>query len=153
MSLVIRLKDAQKDAMRAKQKARLSTLRMTLAAIKQIEVDERRELSDEDVITIITKMVKQRKDAATQYKDAGRDELAENELSEIVVLEEFLPQQLTEQEVVEIIKQAIANTAAETMRDMGKVMAEAKAKLQGRADMGKVSGLVKAQLSALIKNA
>jgi uncharacterized protein YqeY len=148
MSLVERLKDAQKQAMRAKEKARLSTLRMTLAAIKQIEVDERRDLSDEDVITIITKMVKQRKDAANQYTEAGRPELAESELSEVVVLEEFLPQQLTEEEVAEIIQQAISDSGASGMQDMGKVMAQAKPKLQGRADMGKVSGLVKAQLTA-----
>ena len=148
MSLIERLKDAQKEAMRAKEKARLSTLRMTLAAIKQIEVDERRELSDDDVINIITKMVKQRKDAASQFKDAGRDEMAANELSEVVVLEEFLPQPLTEQEVAEIIAQAIAESGAAGMQDMGKVMALAKPQLHGRADMGKVSGLVKAQLNA-----
>ena len=148
MSLIDQLKDAQKDAMRAKEKLRLTTIRMVMAAIKQREVDERIELGDEDVIAILTKMVKQRKDSKAQYEEANRPELAQAEAAEIEVIEAFLPQPLTEEEVTSLIANAISATGAAGMQDMGKVMAELKPHLTGRADMGKVSGLVRAQLNA-----
>lgn len=148
MNLKDQLKDAQKDAMRAKAKERLSTIRMVMAAIKQREIDERIELSDEDVIAILTKMVKQRRDSQTQFENAGRAELAEKEASEIVVIEAFLPQPLSEEEVTSLIANAITSSGASGMQDMGKVMAELKPTITGRADMGKVSGLVRAQLNS-----
>lgn len=148
MSLIDQLKDAQKDAMRAKDKLRLTTIRMVMAAIKQREVDERIELGEEDIIAILTKMVKQRKDSKAQYEDAGRPELAETEAAEIQVIEAFLPQPLSEEEVTSLIANAISATGAAGMQDMGKVMAELKPKITGRADMGKVSGLVRNQLNA-----
>ena len=148
MSLIEQLKDAQKDAMRAKDKLRLTTIRMVMAAIKQREVDERIELGEEDIIAILTKMVKQRKDSKAQYEDAGRPELAETEAAEIQVIEAFLPQPLSEEEVTSLIANAISATGAAGMQDMGKVLAELKPKITGRADMGKVSGLVRNQLNA-----
>jgi len=148
MSLKDQLKDAQKDAMRAKDKERLGTIRMVMAAIKQREIDEKIELGDEDVIAILTKMVKQRKDSKTQYEDAGRPELAEKEATEITVIEAFLPQALTEEEVSSLIANAIETSGAAGMQDMGKVMALLKPQITGRADMGKVSGLVRAKLNS-----
>ena len=147
MSLITQLKDAQKDAMRNKEKERLGTIRMVLAAIKQREIDERIELDDEQVIAILTKMVKQRRDSQSQYEQADRPELAAKEASEIKVIEAFMPQPLTEEEVTSLIANAIESTSASGMQDMGKVMAELKPTLTGRADMGKVSGLVRAQLN------
>lgn len=148
MTLLEQLKDAQKDAMRAKDKLRLTTIRMVMAAIKQREVDERIELGEEDIIAILTKMVKQRKDSKAQYEDAGRPELAETEAAEIKVIEAFLPKPLSEEEVTSLIANAISATGAAGMQDMGKVMAELKPNITGRADMGKVSGLVRTQLNA-----
>lgn len=148
MSLIDQLKDAQKNAMRAKDKIRLGTIRMALAAVKQREVDERIELGDEDVIAILTKMVKQRKDSKAQYEAADRPELAEVEAAEIVIIEDFLPQALTEEEVLTLLSAAIEATGASGMQDMGKVMAELKPKITGRADMGKVSGLVRSKLNS-----
>ncbi|NVK25902.1 MAG: GatB/YqeY domain-containing protein [Gammaproteobacteria bacterium] len=148
MSLIAQLKDAQKDAMRAKDKVRLGTIRMVMAAIKQREVDERIELNDDDVLAILTKMVKQRKDSKAQYEDAGRPELAETEAAEIEIIEAFLPKPLTEEEVTSLIANAISATGAAGMQDMGKVMAELKPQITGRADMGKVSGLVRNQLNS-----
>lgn len=146
MTLLETLKEAQKDAMRAKDKLRLGTIRMTLAAVKQREIDERIELTEGDVLAIVTKMVKQRKDAAQQFADADRPDLADKELEEIVILESFLPQPLTPEEVDALIATAINDTGAAGMQDMGKVMGLLKPQLQGRADMGKVSGLIKAKL-------
>lgn len=146
MALLEELKNAQKDAMRAKNKLRLGTIRMALAAVKQREVDERIELNDTDVLQIITKMVKQRKDASQQFRDAGRDDLADNEDAEIVILQDFLPQALSEDEISAMIVEAIAQTGASGMADMGKVMGVLRPKMQGRADLGQVSGLIKAQL-------
>ena len=148
MSLINQLKDAQKDAMRAKDKARLGTIRMVMAAIKQREIDEKIELGDDDVIAILTKMVKQRKDSQKQYEDAGRPELAEKEAAEILVIEAFLPQPLSEEEVSSLIANAIETSGAAGMQDMGKVMALLKPQITGRADMGKVSGLVRAKLNS-----
>lgn len=148
MSLLITLKDAQKDAMRAKDKQRLNPIRMVLAAIKQREIDERIELDDAGITSVIVKLVKQRRDSYTQYKDAGRDDLAEIEANEITALETFLPQQLSDEEIIALIDAAIADTNAAGMQDMGKVMGIIKSKAEGRADMGKISGLIKQRLTA-----
>ena len=148
MSLLITLKDAQKDAMRAKDKQRLNPIRMVLAAIKQREIDEQITLDDAGITSVIVKLVKQRRDSYTQYKDAGRDDLADIEANEIVALETFLPQQLSEEEIVALIDAAIADTNAAGMQDMGKVMGIIKSKAEGRADMGKLSGLIKQRLTA-----
>ncbi|KPZ55128.1 GatB/YqeY domain-containing protein [Pseudoalteromonas sp. P1-25] len=148
MSLLITLKDAQKDAMRAKDKQRLNPIRMVLAAIKQREIDEQITLDDAGITSVIVKLVKQRRDSYTQYKDAGREDLAEIEANEIAALETFLPQQLSEEEIVALIDAAIADTNAAGMQDMGKVMGIIKSKAEGRADMGKLSGLIKHRLTA-----
>jgi len=148
MSLLITLKDAQKDAMRAKDKQRLNPIRMVLAAIKQREIDEQITLDDAGITSVIVKLVKQRRDSFTQYKDAGRDDLADIEANEIVALETFLPQQLSEEEIIALIDAAIADTNAAGMQDMGKVMGIIKSKAEGRADMGKISGLIKQRLTA-----
>ncbi len=148
MSLLATLKDAQKTAMKAKDKERLGTIRMVMAAIKQREIDEKIELGDEDILAILTKMVKQRKDAQKQYEDADRPELAAKEAAEIKVIEDFLPQALSDEEVADLITQAIAEAEPTGMQDMGKVMGVLKPKIQGRADMGKVSGLVRAKLNS-----
>ena len=148
MSLLITLKDAQKDAMRAKDKTRLNPIRMVLAAIKQREIDEQITLDDAGITSVIVKLVKQRRDSYTQYKDAGRDDLAEIEANEITALEAFLPQQLSEEEIIALIDAAIADTNAAGMQDMGKVMGIIKSKAEGRADMGKISGLIKQRLTA-----
>ena len=138
--------DAMKAAMKGGDKARLSVVRLMLAAIKQREVDERIELDDSQVLAVLDKMVKQRRDSIKQYGDAGREDLAAQEAAEIEVIQEFLPAALSETEIVEIIEAAVAETGAESMRDMGKVMGIVKPKVQGRADVGKVSGLVKQKL-------
>jgi uncharacterized protein YqeY len=138
--------DEMKVAMKAKQKLRLGTIRMLMAAIKQREVDERIELDDAQVLAIIDKMVKQRRDAAKQYTDADRQDLADTEKAEIEVLQDFLPTPLTEAEITSLIEAAIAETGAAGMRDMGKVMGLVKPQVQGRADVGLVSGLVKQKL-------
>jgi len=136
-----------KDAMRSKDKERLSVIRMLMAAIKQVEVDDRTTLNDEDILRVINKMIKQRKDAAQQFSDAGRNELADKELFEIKTLQEYLPPQLDIEEIQKIVKSAIADTNATSIKDMGKVMGMIKPKLQGRADMGEVSELIKSTLS------
>ncbi|WP_018692736.1 GatB/YqeY domain-containing protein [Algicola sagamiensis] len=147
MSLLEQLKDAQKSAMKAKDKARLGTIRMVLAAIKQVEVDTRKELSDEDVTTVLTKQVKQRRDSIEQFESANRQDLADAEAAELAVLEEFLPKPLTEEEINALIKDAIEKSGAASMQEMGKVIGLLKPQMIGRADMGKVSQLVKANLS------
>lgn len=138
-----KLNDAVKEAMRAKDKARLSTLRLATAALKQIEVDERIELDDTRVLAILDKMVKQRKDSVEQFTQGGRDDLAQIELAEIDVLKDFLPQAMDEAEIASVIQAAIADTGAQDMKDMGQVMAIVKPQVQGRADMGAVSKKVK----------
>ena len=148
MSLLVTLKDAQKDAMRAKDKMRLGAVRSVLAAIKQREIDERITLDEAAITSVIVKLVKQRRDSYTQYKDAGRDDLADVEAAEIEVLEEFLPKPLNEDEINQLIDNAIADTGAQGMQDMGKVMGVIKSQAEGRADMGKLSGLIKQRLSA-----
>lgn len=147
MSLKQQISEDMKTAMRAKDTARLGAIRLLLAALKQREVDERVELSDADVIAIIDKMLKQRRDSITQYEAAGRQELADVEKFEMGVLQAYMPQQLSEAEVEAAIAEAIAATGAAGPQDMGKVMGVIKPKLAGRADMGKVSGLIKARLS------
>jgi Uncharacterized conserved protein len=146
MELLERLKDAQKTAMKQKDKARLGTLRLVMAAIKQQEVDTGQSLSDEAILAVLTKNVKQRRDSVAQYQAAGRDDLAETELAEIAVIEEFLPQPLSDDEVDALVKAAVEKAGASSMQDMGKVMGVLKPQVQGRADMGKVSQRVKAHL-------
>ncbi len=145
--LLDRIKDDMKQAMRDKAKDRLSTIRLILAAVKQQEVDRRVTLEEVDVLAILTKMVKQRRDSIEQFDKAGREDLSTKEKNEIEVITAYLPQQLNEEEIAQLISEAIASTGAESMRDMGKVMGILKPKLQGRADMGKVSGLIKSQLA------
>jgi uncharacterized protein YqeY len=136
-----------KLAMKARDKPRLGALRLIMADFKRIEVDERIELDDERVLVILDKMTKQRKDSLTQFEDAGREDLANQEALEIAVIAEFLPDQLSDDEVSGLVKAAIAETGAASMQDMGRVMAIVKPQVQGKADMGAVSGRVKAQLS------
>lgn len=142
------LTDAMKSAMKAKEKDRLGVIRLILAECNRVEVDERIELSDDRVLAILDKMVKQRRDSARQFQDAGRDELAAQENFEISVIRDFLPAALSEVELVAIIDSAIAETAAASPQDMGKVMAVVKPQIQGRADMGAASQLVKQKLSS-----
>ena len=136
-----------KTAMRAKDAARLSAVRLLLAALKQKEVDERKQLSDADVVSVIEKMMKQRRESIAQFEKASRSDLADVEKAEIQVLSAYLPAQLSDAEVQKQIDSAISETGAAGAKDMGKVMAALKARLAGKADMGKVSGLVKAKLS------
>ncbi len=141
------IQTAMKDAMRAKEKERLGAIRLILADIKRIEVDERIEITDDRIIVILDKMIKQRKDSIAQYQIANRQELAAVEQFEIDVIREFLPEPLTHEELSTLIGQAISNSGAESVRDMGKVMGFLKPQIQGKADAGKVSLLVKQQLS------
>ncbi|MEC6824340.1 GatB/YqeY domain-containing protein [Photobacterium piscicola] len=146
MTLIERLKGEQIAAMKAKNKPRLGAIRLVLAAIKQREVDEKITLSDDDVLVVLTKMVKQRRDSVAQYEAAGRQDLADIEHAEISVLAEFMPQPLSEDEISALMDEAIAATGAVNMQDMGKVMGVLKPQIQGRADMGIVSKLVKIKL-------
>jgi uncharacterized protein YqeY len=136
-----------KAAMRAKEPARLSAIRLVLAAIKQKEVDERVELGDAEVLAVIEKMVKQRRESIAQFEKAGRTDLADAEKFELQVLSGYLPQQMGEAEIEQEIGKAVVEAGASGVKDMGKVMALLRTRLAGRADMGKVSGLVKARLS------
>ena len=147
MSLKQQITEDMKAAMRAKETARLGAIRLLLAAMKQREVDERIELTDADVVAIIEKMLKQRRDSISQYKAANRQDLVDVEEFEVTVLQTYMPQQLSEADVIATIAEAIAATGAAGPQDMGKVMGVVKPKLAGRADMGKVSGLIKAQLT------
>jgi len=147
MSLKLQITEDMKTAMRAKDAARLGAIRLLLAAMKQREVDERIELTDADVVAIIEKMNKQRRDSISQYEAAGRQDLADVEKFEMTVLAAYMPQQMSEAEVAAAVAEAIAATGAAGPQDMGKVMGAIKPKLAGRADMGKVSALIKAQLS------
>ena len=148
MSLKQQITEDMKSAMRAKETARLGAIRLLLAAMKQREVDERIELTDADVVAIIEKMLKQRRDPISQYKAANRQDLVDVEEFEVTVLQTYMPQQLSEAEIASAIAEAIAATGAAGPQDMGKVMALLKPKLAGRADMAKVSALVKAKLGA-----
>lgn len=146
-SLKERITDDMKSAMRNKDKARLQTIRLILSAIKQQEVDTRAELDDTAILAILDKLVKQRRDSIQQYEAAERTDLADQEKSEIVIIQEYLPQQLTDEEIDALIAEALETTGASAMSDMGKVMGMIKPKAQGRADMGKISGMIKARLS------
>ena len=147
MSLKEKITDDMKTAMRAKDSARLGTVRLLLAAMKQKEVDERVVLQDADVLAIIERMLKQRRESIAQFESAGRNDLADGEKAEIAILTAYLPQQMSEAEVAEAIAAAIRETGAAGPKDMGKVMGLLKPKLAGRTDMGKLSGLVKAKLA------
>ena len=145
--LKLRIQDDMKAAMKAGDKRRLGAVRLILAAIKQKEVDERKELSDGDVLSVLEKMLKQRRDSISQYEQAARHDLAEQEAFEVGVIQEYMPAALGEAEVAALIDAAIAATGAKAMADMGKVMAQVKPQIQGRADMGAVSALVKKRLA------
>lgn len=147
MSLKARINDDMKTAMRAKDAPRLSAIRLLLSAMKQKEVDERVELSDADIVAIIDKMLKQRRESITQFEKGGRQDLAETEKFEVGVLQAYMPQALSEDEINAEIAAAIQATGAKAISDMGKVMAILKPKFAGRADMGKVSALIKAKLA------
>ena len=147
MTLKDRITEDMKVAMRAKDAARLSTVRMLLAAMKQREVDERIVLDDGAVLAIVEKMIKQRRESIAQFESAGRNDLADNEKFELSVLSGYLPAQMGEAEIAEAISAAVAESGAAGAKDMGKVMAILKPRLAGKADMGKVSGLVKAKLA------
>jgi uncharacterized protein YqeY len=148
MSLKDKITEDMKAAMRAKDTARLGTVRLLLSAMKQKEVDERVELTDADILAIIDKMVKQRRESIAQFEKASRNDLADAEKAEIAVLSAYLPQQLSEAEVAKEIDAAIAETGAASAKEMGTVMGLLKSRLAGRTDMAKVSGLVKAKLSS-----
>lgn len=147
MSLKARITDDMKTAMRARDTARLGTVRLLLAAIKQKEIDERIELDDAAVSSIVEKLIKQRKDSISQFQAAGRDDLVAAEQAELVVLQAYLPEQLSAAEVEAAVVAAIAESGASSAKDMGKVMGLLKPRLAGRADMGQVSALIKARLA------
>lgn len=142
------ISDDVKAAMRSKDKERLGALRLITAAFKQKEVDERIELSDEQVIVILDKMAKQHRDSIAQFNEANRDDLVEIEQFELDIIDAYLPAKLSDEEISALIEGAISKSGAESIKDMGKVMGMLKGELQGRADMGKVSGLIKAKLNA-----
>ena len=145
-SLKAQINEAMKAAMRAREKERLGTIRLVLAEIKKVEVDERIDPDDARVTSILDKMVKQRRDSTKQFTEAGRNELAAKEQSEIEVIQEFLPQPLSQEEIASLIDEAIAITGAASMQDMGKVMGLLKPQMTGRADMGKIGRLIKQRL-------
>jgi len=145
-SLKTQLSNSMKDAMRAKDKDRLQTIRLILSAIKQLEIGNRAELEDSDILAILDKQLKQRRDSIEQFNAAGRNDLAQQETYEMSIIQEFLPNPLTDEEIDQLISSAIGKTGAESMRDMGKVMGLIKPQAQGRADMGKISGMIKARL-------
>ncbi|WP_031434519.1 GatB/YqeY domain-containing protein [Methylomarinum vadi] len=147
-SLKDRIKDDMKASMKGGDKGRLGVIRMIMAAIKQIEIDERVELDNDGVIAVMDKMRKQRRESIRQYREAGRDDLASVEEKEISVIEDFLPQALSDEEIDAMVAQAIAESGAESIKEMGKVMGLLKPQMQGRADMSVVSGKIKAALSA-----
>ena len=146
MSLRLQIAEDMKSAMRAKDASRLSAIRLLLAAIKQREVDERIELSDDQVIAAIEKMLKQRRDSISQFESAGRQDLADTEKFEVSVLQGYMPQPLTDAESEALVVAAMASSGAAGVKDMGKVMAIVRPQMAGRADMGKVSALIKAKL-------
>ena len=149
MSLKEQLQDDMKAAMRAKEKDRLTTIRMAQAAIKQKEVDEQTTLDDTQVLAVLEKMVKQRRDAISQYENAGRNDLADKEKQEITFLEVYMPTKMDDAEIEALVDSAVNSTGAAGPQDMGKVMGIVKSQAQGRADMGKVSQIVKSKLNSL----
>jgi uncharacterized protein YqeY len=146
MTLKGQIRDDMKTAMKAGDKDRLKVVRLILAAIKQIEIDQRTELDDPAVLGVLNKMVKQRRDSIAQFREGGRDDLANTEQDEIVVIENYLPEQMSDEELDAMVGKAIADTGAESIRDMGKVMGAIKAQAEGRADMAAVGAKVKAIL-------
>lgn len=142
-----RIQDDVKLAMKGGDKPRLATLRLITAAIKQREVDERIELDDEQVLAVLDKMVKQRRESIAQYEQAGRTDLADQEKFEIGVLQDYMPEALSEEEILAMVDEVITATGAASIKDMGKVMGQLKPKMQGRADMGQVSALIKQKLN------
>ncbi len=148
MSLKARITEDMKAAMRAQDKPRLGVIRLILAAIKQQEVDTRLEQDDVAILAVLDKMTKQRRESIRQYTDAGRSDLAEQETFEIGIIQDYLPQPLDETELAQLIQQGVEETGAVSVRDMGKVMNWLKPQVQGRTDMGKLSGLIKARLGA-----
>lgn len=147
MSLKAQIQNDMKDAMKAGDKDRLKVVRLLLAAVKQVEIDRRVTIDDAAVLGVLDKMVKQRRDSISQFRAAGRDDLADVEMAEISVLETYLPDPLSAAEIDTMVDQAIADSGALGIRDMGKVMGQLKAKVQGRADMGSLGAMVKARLS------
>jgi len=145
--LKAQIQEDMKAAMKGGDKVRLGVIRLIMAAIKQREVDERIDLNDEQILAVLDKMVKQRRDSIKQYSDAGRDDLARVEQAEVEIIQDYLPEALSEDEIDTIIEQAIRETGATSMQDMGKVMGKVKPQVQGRADMGAVSGRVKLKLA------
>lgn len=146
MSLKAKISEEMKNAMRAKDSARLGAIRLLQAAIKQREVDERIELSDQDVIAVIEKMLKQRRDSIAAYESANRQDLADVEKFEVSVLQNYLPQALSDDEVSALLEKVVSETGASGIKDMSKVMAAIRPLVVGRADMGKISGLIKTRL-------
>ena len=146
MTLKLQITEDMKTAMRAKDSVRLGAIRLLLSAIKQREVDERIELTDADVIAVIEKMLKQRRDSIAAFESANRTDLADIEKFEVTVLQTYMPKQMTDDEISQIINQVIADTGAQGAKDMGKVVGVVKPLVAGMADMGKVSGLIKARL-------
>jgi uncharacterized protein len=147
MTLKAQISEDMKNAMRAKDSERLGTIRLLQAAIKQREVDERIELTDADVIGVIEKMLKQRRDSITAYESANRTDLADVEKAEVTVLQAYLPKQLSEDEIKALLEKVVTDTGATSIKDMGKVMAAIKPLAAGKADMGTISGLIKARLA------
>ncbi|MCZ6871005.1 MAG: GatB/YqeY domain-containing protein [Gammaproteobacteria bacterium] len=145
--LKIRIQEATKDAMRARDKSRVGALRLVAAELQRVEVDERIELDDHRVVVILEKMLKQRKESEGVYRDAARSDLADQEAFEIALISEFMPQALSSEEIDLIVRETIDAEGASSMKDMGKVMSSIRSKVQGRADMGDVSSRVKAALS------
>ncbi|MBA4709056.1 GatB/YqeY domain-containing protein [Aquitalea aquatica] len=148
MSLKVRISDDMKSAMKAKDTERLAAIRLLMAAIKQKEVDERIELDDAAIVVVIDKMLKQRRDSISQYEAAQRQDLADKEKAEMAVLMAYMPQQLSETEIDELVAKAVVDSAAASMQDMGKVMGLLRPQLAGRADMALVSARIKAKLTA-----
>ncbi len=146
-SLKIRIKDDMKTAMKAKEKERLNVIRMILAAIKQIEVDERIELDNERIIRVLDKMLKQRRESIKQFNEAGRIDLSDIEEAEVLVIQGYLPKPLTEAEINEMVENAVSDSAAKSIKDMGKVMGVLKPQMLGRADMSVVSKIIKTRLT------
>lgn len=147
MSLKDRILQDVKDAMRARDKERLGTLRLITAAIKQREVDERIELDDEQVLLVLDKMCKQRRESISQFEKAGRDDLVSKEVSELDIIQGYLPKQLDDAEIAALIDAAMIDTGASSIKDMGKLMGQLKPRLQGRADMSAVSAMIKSRLT------
>ncbi|MGV6858018.1 MAG: GatB/YqeY domain-containing protein [bacterium] len=147
-ALKSRISEDMKLAMRAGDKPKLATIRLILSAIKQVEVDSRSDVSDDDIIALLDKMQKQRRESISQYDKAGRTDLSDIEKQEMLVIQEYLPAQLTSEELDNLISKAIESTGASSMKDMGKVMGQLRPQLQGRADMGAVSASIKARLNS-----